>query len=177
MKSTIKNLSIFLLIVIGQTLYAQVIIGDAVGTAATKTSVLLEFSNTNDRGLILPYTSGEITASAGTFIFDAVANRVKFKKSTGWVDFSNMSGTSDTSVQSGLLDTDLTKKVIIGASSSSADGVLVLESSSKAMILPIVTSTDNIINPSAGMIVFVDGANKVLATFNGSKWSYFAAND
>ena len=161
----------------GQLIFAQVIIGGETGGATDKTSVLLEFANTNNKGIILPYTDGEISAVNGTFIFDANEGKVKFKKGTGWLDLSNNIGVVDASIQTGLTDTDLERKVVIGADSSTANGVLVLEHPNKAMVLPIVTNTNNIINPSAGMIVFVDGDNKVLATFNGSKWSYFAAND
>lgn len=178
MKSIIKNIFALALFFTGQLIFAQVIIGGETGGATDKTSVLLEFANTNDKGIILPYTTGEITAAdSGTFIFDAVVAKVKFKKDTGWLDLSNNIGVVDASIQTGLTDTDLERKVVIGADSSTANGVLVLEHPNKAMVLPIVTSTDVIINPSAGMIVFVDGDNKVLATFNGSKWSYFAAND
>src|SRR5690606_40358244 len=47
-------------------------------------------------------------------------------------------------------------KVIIGAESSDADGILVLESEDKAMVLPMVEDTDSILNPAPGMMVYVN---------------------
>ena len=42
------------------------------------------------------------------------------------------------------------------------------------MVLPIVNSIDNIVNPSPGMMVYVNKAGaKRLAVFNGSKWSFW----
>ena len=66
-------------------------------------------------------------------------------------------------------------KTIIGASTSSVtDGVLVLESTTKAMVLPQVDDVNNIPSPSPGMIVFVrkEGSER-LAVFNGSTWSFW----
>ena len=53
-------------------------------------------------------------------------------------------------------------------------GALVLESSSKAMVLPIVEDVNNIPNPSPGMIVYVKKENaKRLAVYNGKYWSFW----
>ena len=55
-----------------------------------------------------------------------------------------------------------------------ADGVLVLESATQAMLLPIVSDVNNIPNPSPGMMVFVNKAGaKRLAVYNGAKWSFW----
>ena len=161
---------------------AQVIIGDAVGTApaAQKTFVLLEFANTNNKGIILPYVRTKSTApTEGSIILDAsnpADARVKYYNGN-WVDLSGQGGDIST-----LLNTQPTTvtepteaKTIIGASTSSVtDGVLVLESTTKAMVLPQVDDVNNIPSPSPGMIVFVrkEGSER-LAVFNGTVWSFW----
>ena len=173
-----KKLSIFILtFVVSGLAFSQVIIGDKTGTATDKTSVLLEFANTGNKGIILPYLRTlPAIPTEGTIVLDAstpTASRVKYYNGV-WKDLSGQ----DADVSPVLANQPTTvenseAKVIIGASTSTADGVFVLESETKAMVLPVVTSTDNIINPSPGMMVYINGAKKRLAVFNGSKWSFW----
>lgn len=175
MKKTITIVSIVGCSLMG---YSQVIIGDNVGTAADKTSVLLEFPNTGNKGIVLPYVKTlPASPTPGTILLDAstpTAARVKYYNGS-WVDLSGQ----DTDVTSALANqpaiTEVaTAKAIIGSSTSTADGVLVLESTNKAMVLPIVTSTDNIPSPSPGMMVYINKAGaKRLAVFNGAYWSFW----
>ena len=160
---------------------AQVIIGDAVGTAAVKTSVLLEFAANQNKGIILPYVrTMPTTPTEGTILLDAsspTAARVKYYNGS-WVDLSGQDGNVTTALaqQPTAIQAPETtvSKVIIGAATSSADGVLVLESTTKAMVLPIVSDVNNIPSPSAGMMVYVNKAGaKRLAVYNGSKWSFW----
>lgn len=172
---------------------AQVIIGDAVGTAAVKTSVLLEFAAGQNKGIILPYVRTIPASPAeGTLILDAsspTAARVKYYNGS-WVDLSGQDGNVTTALaqQPTAIQAPETtvSKVIIGAATSSADGVLVLESTTKAMVLPIVGTVVeggitkvNIPNPSPGMMVYVinstDATKKRLAVYNGAVWSYWKA--
>lgn len=154
-----------------------VIIGDAVGTApaAQKTSVLLEFANTNNKGIILPYVRTKATApTEGSIILDASnpANaRVKYYNGS-WVDDISGQGADIGTILNTPAPTTVTEpteaKTIIGASTSSVtDGVLVLESTTKAMVLPQVDDVNNIPSPNPGMIVFVrkEGSER-LAVFN-----------
>ena len=160
---------------------AQVIIGDAVGTAPVKTSVLLEFALGQNKGLILPYVrTMPATPTEGTILLDAstaTTARVKYYNGS-WVDLSGQDGNVTTALaqQPTAIQAPETtvSKVIIGAATSSADGVLVLESTTKAMVLPIVSDVNNIPSPSAGMMVYVNkpGAKR-LAVYNGSKWSFW----
>ncbi len=174
---------------------SQVIIGDAVGTAAVKTSVLVEFNANDNKGIIVPYVRALPTGTAlvgGTIILDArsattggpVTNaRVKFydAKNSVWVDLSgqdaNLTAPTDyMASQPTIADAPetATSKAIIGANSSAADGVLVLESTSKAMVLPTVTDVNTILSPSPGMLVYVNKTGaKRLAVYNGSKWSFW----
>lgn len=160
--------------------HSQVIIGDAAGTASDKTSVLLEFADTNNKGIILPYvTSLPSSPEPGTILLDATSTnqaRVKyFNGSKGWTDLSGQDGNVSTEIDFQNLYTakEVNSKAIIGDASTTADGVLVLESKTKAMVLPIVTDVNNIPSPSPGMMVYVKGTNKRLAVFNGSKWSFW----
>ncbi|MGS0749092.1 hypothetical protein [Halpernia sp. GG3] len=89
-----KKLLIIFLVVITTSAYAQVIIGDAKGTAPIKTSVLLEFAQNQNKGIIVPYVRNLPTAAAlvgGSIILDATvqtAARMKFYNGTSWIDLS-----------------------------------------------------------------------------------------
>ena len=166
---------------------AQVIIGDAVGTTTVKTSVLLEFAANQNKGLILPYVrtipSGA-KLTEGTILLDAsnpTQARVKYYNGT-WKDLSGQAADFTTpsllpnfgTEQPTTIIENTNSKAIIGASSSAADGVLVLESTRKAMVLPTVTDVQLIPSPSPGMMVYINKTGaKRLAVFNGSKWSFW----
>ena len=179
---------------------AQVIIGDAVGTVPltplsvpgvpNKTSVLLEFAAGQNKGIIVPYLTVPLplasAANRGTILLDAsdaTKARLKYSNETGWVDLSgqdaNLSSTGSNIMasQPASPSSEASSKTIIGATTSAADGVLVLESTTKAMVLPTVADVQNIPSPSPGMMVYVSGVsptfNKRLAVFNGSKWSFW----
>lgn len=176
-----KIFSIIAFTVLGFT-QAQMIIGGTNGTAPAnkKAAVLLEFEAGQNKGIILPYVRTIPTApTEGTLLVDAstaTQSRVKYYNGA-WVDLS--------SGNNGNLTTALTKqpsavselpnsKAIVGAATSPANGVLVLESTTKAMVLPQVATTDDVKDPAPGMMVYVKGAKKRLAVFNGAKWTYWA---
>ena len=182
-----KNIFTIILLASITSINAQVIIGNSIGTATTKTSVLLEFAAGQNKGIILPYVTTlppSVPAQLGTIVLDArnsATARVKYYNentavgSLGWTDLSGQ----DANVTSALANqptgvTETNSKSIIGAQSSSADGVLVLESITKAMVLPIVLDVNNIPSPSPGMMVYVNKTGaKRLAVYNGSKWSFW----
>ena len=175
-----KFISSAIVLFCSQLFFSQVIIGGTAGSSANKTSVLLEFEGQN-KGIILPYTRELPSSPAeGTLLLDSsspTAARVKYYNGS-WIDLSGQDAdvTSALAVQptSSQVTEDDNAKTIIGAASSQADGVLVLESQTKAMLLPSVESTDDIASPSPGMIVYINKAGaKRLAVFNGSKWSYW----
>lgn len=169
-------------------LNAQVIIGDAVGTVpiGSKASVLLEFakgSGTGNKGIVLPYVTTYPPTTPGTIILDATdatKARVRFYNNTEWKDLSGQDAnvTSALTVQTPATEST-TARAIIGdvpnpIPGSFPDGVLVLNSSTKAMVLPQVADVQDIIKPSPGMMVYINKAGaKRLAVFNGSKWSYW----
>lgn len=175
-----------LLILVGfASANAQVIIGDATGgPALDKSSVLLEFANTNNRGIIVPYVTTTVlpsTFAGGTILLHAptpstTTARMKYYNAvtSNWIDLSGQDGVVTTALTNQPSSITETGKSIIGAPSSLADGVLVLESSNKAMVLPIVNNTNQIINPSPGMMAYLNKTGaKRLAVFNGTKWSFW----
>lgn len=166
---------------------AQVIIGDDLGTASTKTSVLLEFAKGQNKGIILPYVRTLPTGLAlvgGAIILDATdatKARVRFYNGTTWQDLSGQDAnlitpTDFMSAQPTIAAAPevATAQAIIGAQSTTVDGVLVLESTTKAMVLPTVSDVNSIPSPSPGMMVYINKSTaKRLAVFNGAKWSFW----
>jgi len=164
---------------------AQVIIGDAVGTAPAnqKGSVLLEFAAGQNKGMVLPYVrTMPSTPTEGTIALDATsgtAARVKYFNGS-WIDLSGQDGNITSALASQPTSAQVTEvtgaNTIIGSATTSADGVLVLESASKALILPTVEDVQNVVNPAPGMMVYINKAgSKRLAVFNGTRWSFWKA--
>lgn len=176
-----KNIIALLALAVMGVAQAQVIIGDKTGTATDKNSVLLEFAK-GDKGIILPYvTTKPATPAEGTILVDASnANAAKVEYYKGsWVDLSsgNTANISTAMAQQPSTTEDAAAKTIIGAPTSTADGVLVLESKTKVMVLPQVDSTDAILDPAPGMMVYIKKAGaKRLAVFNGAKWTFWKPN-
>jgi len=155
------------------TVKSQVMIGKP---DASNTSVSLEFSETENRGIILPYVEDKsaITTS-GTMIYDTTDHKVKYLKDSEWIDLSvDESGLADISIQTSKTELP-DSKIAIGsnADTDQTNGLLVLTDTDKAMILPKVAEPHlNIIDPSPGMIVY-DTTNRLLAVFNGSVWTFW----
>lgn len=161
---------------------AQVAIGK---TSVTNTSVSLEFGNVagdanKQKGILLPWvnsansvqTAGAVT---GTMIFDTNDKKVKYYKDTNttpiWFDLTvDTTGVVDTSQQSAL-DEKAEAKVSIGTPTSTP-GILVLEDTDKAMILPLVDKYSSVVNPTSGLMVY-DLSNDMLCVFNGTVWSFW----
>ena len=180
-----KTLYILLAITLSSLTYAQVIIGDNIGTATNKTSVLMEFAAGQDKGIILPYVTTLPSGPGlveGTIVLDqSNPNKAKVKfYNESWNDLSvGSDGNVVTALanQSTSVIEDADAKVIIGSSTSSADGVLVLESSAKALILPIINDTNDVFEPAPGMMVYINTpGRKRLAVYNGTKWTYWKAS-
>lgn len=177
-----KTIYLALLMFASSLGYSQIIIGDNVGTATDKTSVLLEFAMGQNKGIILPYVRTLPTTNlvAGTIVLDATdptQAKVKMYDGTAWVDLSSGVGANITTYlasQPSTTTADPNAKVIIGSNTTSADGVLVLESSTKAMVLPMVGDTASIPEPAPGMMVYVNKPGfKRLAVYNGAVWTYW----
>lgn len=176
-----KNIFIAIaLVFVSISTSAQIAIGGK--QTITNNSVSLEFNNTENRGLILPYveTKTGIT-EGGTIIFDVTDHKVKYlKEGTTWVNLSDddntaaTMGVADISIQTTKIEkTDAKTAMGANATSDSTPGILVLTAADKAMILPKVASPHlNIINPAPGLMVY-DTVKKQLAVYNGKVWSFW----
>lgn len=176
-----KNMIIGIaLVFVSISTHAQIAIGGK--QTITNNSVSLEFDNTENRGLILPYveTKTGITEN-GTIIYDVTDHKVKYlKEGSTWVNLSEDDttaatvGVADISIQTTKVERT-NAKTAIGANGATdnTDGILVLTAADKAMILPKVASPHlNIINPAPGMMVY-DTLKKQLAVYNGKVWSFW----
>ncbi|TDL99938.1 MAG: hypothetical protein C4K58_01455 [Flavobacteriaceae bacterium] len=154
---------------------AQVAIGKSdVNGSAT----ILDFAEGTTSGIILPRVESLPPSVGGTFVYDATDLKVKVygkvldengnPVSTSWIALTDTQGEFDSAIQD-----DFDEKhegSIIGASNSSKEGVLVLESSNKAMILPKIANPEvNVKSPEAGMMCY-DTVTKNLLVYNGKEW-------
>lgn len=178
-----------LVILLSGLIFGQVTIGKTVNAAAPAnlTAVSLEFGNPTGgvKGIVLPWVlSAADVANAvpGTLIFDSTDQKVKFGTSTtagatsvaSWTDLSAGALAPTTANQpDGGTDVPTSKALIGGVpASDGTSGILVLGDTNKAMILPRVNSHADIVNPSAGMMVYVMSTNQ-LALYNGREWSFW----
>ncbi|WP_410879241.1 hypothetical protein [Myroides sp. DW712] len=152
----------------------------AIGKKTTEgPDVLLDFKDGDNRGIILPWVTNEsdvTTPVGGTLIFDSNDKKVKYYQagtSANWVDLSIKEGAVDTSIQQATGEATTHDPAVIGNRTTSVSGVLVLESSNKAMVLPKMENPHlNILSPQAGTMAF-DTISKMLCIFNGSEWSFW----
>jgi hypothetical protein len=155
------------------TIKSQVAVGKA---SVTNSSVSLEFTDTENKGIILPYIEDKsgITEN-GSVIFDNSDHKVKYLKDNSWFDLSvDTTGKSDIAIQQNKTEL-ATSKTAIGTNSGTdiTNGILVLSDTNMAMILPRVPSPHlNIINPASGMMVY-DTTKRQLAVYNGTVWSFW----
>lgn len=168
MKKTLIIVSFFL----SYFLQAQVNIG---GSTMSSPSVSLEFG-TGNKGIILPWvtSAANVTNSVdGTLIYDTTDHKVKLKSNNVWQDLSkDENGVSNTTIQDNKTE-QANSKVVIGTTNENTSGILVLSDTNKAMVLPKVAKPYlNIINPSAGMMVYDTDARQ-LAVFNGNVWTFW----
>ena len=158
------------------TIDAQVALGGK--QTIEGTSTILDFNNTatNTNGIILPAISAlPSTLSSnnnGTFLFDRSDNKVKMFENNTWINLTD-TGSSSSIVVNTSAESGNSQGVIIGAENSSAEGILVLESADKAMILPRIEDPHlNVKSPYPGMMCY-DTKSKSLAVFNGYLWNYW----
>lgn len=156
------------------TLQAQVAIGKE---NVSNSSVSLEFGDSENRGLVLPYIEDASKISEnGTIIYDTSDFKVKYLKKGNWFDLSvNENGDEDLTIQGIGKIEQATAKVAVGQNgdSDTKEGILVLTDTNRSMVLPKVESPHlNIINPSAGMIVY-DTKARQLAVYNGTVWTFW----
>lgn len=146
----------------------------AVGKDNVDGDGILDFKAGTTKGIVLPWitsTASVVSPVGGTLIYDTSDQKVKYYNGTAWIDLSIRSGTVDTSAQDALTDTG--DGIIIGDTPSTTTGVLVLESTNKALILPKVDNAYlNILAPEPGTIVY-DPISKTIQIYNGTQWSFW----
>ena len=160
-------------------IFAQVIINPGTKTEVTNSSVSMEFG-AEERGIILPYVAVADATSAvpGTLIMDHSDRIMKLKLGNGtWQNLTGNAAKTKSIVNPlVIIAENPTAKTVIGPSAipqAQVSGILILSDPNKAMILPQVPSPHlNIKNPAPGMMVY-DSANKILAVFNGTQWSFW----
>lgn len=164
-----KNTMIAMALLLSASIYSRV----AIGKESVDGSGILDFPTGTTDGIILPIVETLPTASAeqnGTFLMDKNDLKIKMCENGAWVELSDAGSiagvTFNTSAEVG-------NGAIIGAQTSTVEGVLVLESINKALILPRVASPEiNVKSPHAGMLVY-DTTSKSVAVFDGLKWNYW----
>lgn len=186
MKTYIKTLAILM----SSMAFGQVTIGKTTpSNVPANATVSLEFGDATGglKGIILPWVTAAASVTTpvpGTLIFDSADQKVKYGRAvtanasevTSWTDLS--SGAYSPSVAN-VPDTNAENtnaKALIGGNptTDATSGILVLGDKNKAMILPRVNSHKDIVNPSAGMMVYITGTTpKQLAFFNGREWSFW----
>ncbi|KUJ57177.1 hypothetical protein [Chryseobacterium aquaticum] len=174
-----KNIFTILFALLSVSVFSQVAIGKA---SVASPSVSLDFG-TGNRGMVLPWVTSTAAVTGvvnGTMVYDLTDKKVKVKYNAAWKDLSvNTQGTTVdplTSVDGVLIQNSATENTLAKSAIgtlTATPGILVLEDTTKAMVLPKVASPHlNIINPAPGMIVY-DTFNKQLAVFNGFVWSFW----
>nr|WP_314498531.1 FISUMP domain-containing protein [uncultured Chryseobacterium sp.] len=191
---------ITLCLLVSGHIFSQITIGKSSATLApASATVSIEFGDATGgaRGIVLPWATSEAVVNGtnpapitGTLFFDSAAKKVKLGRSvtadataiSQYLDLS--AGALIPAVGVGVADINdevSTAKVIVSvtpaiATANITNGILVLADTNKAMVLPRVNSYADIVNPSAGMMVFVTGTTpQQLAVFNGREWSFWDA--
>lgn len=144
----------------------------AIGKRTVDGSAVLDFASGTTKGIILPAVESlPLTPANGTFLFDKNDSKVKMTQGGSWVNLSNTGNATAIVPYSGTVDNE--KQTIIGARFTKADGVLVLESFSKALVLPKIANPHlNVKSPYPGMMCY-DTTRKAMAIFDGSVWNYW----
>jgi hypothetical protein len=128
----------------------------------------LDFASASN-GIILPIVEtlpAASTSQNGTFLLDKNDKKLKMCENNSWIDLCDKNSIANS------LNSTTETDAIIGETSTST-GVLALEATDNAMILPHVAAPETSVkNPVAGMLVY-DTASNSLALFDGLKWNYW----
>ncbi len=140
----------------------------AIGKSSVDGDGLLDFG-TEGKGIILPYTDVVSNPSPGTFVFSTNSKMVEYYDGKEWIEM-NIEPNETAPV---VTLSEVGEGVVLGSNSSTESGVLVLESTNKALILPKVADPHNTIgSPALGTMCY-DTTSKSIAVFNGKEWSYW----
>jgi len=179
MTKYIFRMSVFIFgLLWGSTIDAQVAIGK---TTITNPSILLEFGE-ESKGIIVPQVSSVPSPSNGTFVFNNSTGILAMEvyENGVWKDLTSDPTTTPNktiglahSFTNNGSDIIGDNGVIIGANTSSKRGALVLESTEKALLLPLVENPHITIKGAIAGTMVYDTASDTLAVFDGKYWSYW----
>ena len=150
---------------------AQFIIATNESAVLSNQSTLMQFQDNDTRGIILPANiNAQTSPTNGTFILDQSDKKVKMFENNSWVNLSEEGELSSLITNN---STDNGEGVIVGADSSNAEGVLVLESDDRALVLHRINDlVTNVNSPYPGMIAY-DTKSKTIAIFDGKVWNFW----
>ncbi|MEG5097848.1 MULTISPECIES: hypothetical protein [unclassified Microcoleus] len=181
MKITIIKIVLVTICIFGFTVASA---QTAIGKTTVDGNSILDFG-TGNKGIILPWVQDASTltganATNGTLLYDVQTKKVRARVNGAWMDLSRNG--DNTSTHTIKINAHLAKNeianashsgVIIGATTSSAIGVLVLESDTKALILPKMESPHlNMRNPEPGTMAY-DTVMDLLCVYDGKEWSFW----
>lgn len=170
-KQIMKNIVLTFILSCAGTLssFAQTAVGKQ---TVANASTVLDFGTGTSKGIILPAVEALPAIPAnGTFLFDATDERIKMYEDGSWRALSATGDNSNVVAYKGTVDTG--KQTVMGARSTTVDGVLVLESANKAVVLPHIANPHlTVKSPYPGMMCY-DTTSKTVAVFNGTVWSYW----
>ncbi len=178
MKKTIITAAIFCALLVVNEMQAQVIITSDLDPVPTNGSVLLEFG-TEAKGIILPSVASAPGAAGGTFVFDTTDNSVKVLEEKNGGTNANWTNLTENEQASGVQHsfsnsgTDVSDGVIIGSGTTTKPGILILESTTQALVLPQVSDPDLTIKGAIAGTVVYDTVSDTLAVYDGINWSYW----
>ena len=182
----VNKIVIVFSLLLGTVAQAQISIGGK-QSVATESSILdfygmtnsddlTDSSTANTKGIILPAVDdlpvfSDNTANNGTFVFDRNEKKVRMFEAGAWKDLSLNAG-DDTAIVPNDSES-VGQGAILGGTSSKAEGVLVLESMNKALVLPHIKNPHiNVKSPYPGMMCY-DTISNSLAVFDGVFWNYW----
>lgn len=150
------------------SIQAQQIIGKKILSG----SGLVDFEADSQKVIILPLVDTLPTSpSFGTLLAFKRDSSVYMRNDSAWVKFGNRGKIPTTFLLNSGIERNL--GVLMGAKTTSASGVLVLESTNRALILPKNNNPhSNIVQPRIGSICY-DKVRKALAIYNGDRWVYW----
>lgn len=166
-----KYMYLFLFVLVINKTNAQLIIATDNNNVQTTESTLMQFEDGYTKGIILPAnTQVAANPANGSFTFDQSDKKVKMYENDQWVALTPK-GDSGAMITTNTNDNG--EGVIVGAEISTAEGVLVLESEDKALVLPRINDpVTNVNSPYPGMISY-DTVSKTIAIFDGKLWSFW----
>lgn len=159
-----------ILILFQQFTHAQI----AIGKTSVEGDALIDFPENTFNGIVIPHVESIDVMKynqPGTIIFEKNTTKFKYFDGTGWITINRQEGKNiaETSTE----EYDINQGVVIGSDSSDAIGVLILESTDKALVLPKVANpAKNIPSPYPGMMCY-DLISDNVYFFNGSVWEFW----